>query len=179
MLKLKNIDVLLGPTDAQKANGSGGNTPKAAKLTGRPFTFEHGTLTPPRAWKPSKPTAITADQITVALGTIAARIAGSLVTYPMDVQIVFADKTATPDVVLRQPWLSAPGGRGGKPLFEADDDAGQKELADNFGSLVDQYLDWYSKQPAENRIDFKTINYEIAATLIKSKAGSVKRALPR
>jgi hypothetical protein len=151
---------------------------QAPKLNTRPFVFERGTLIGNvRAWGPSKPTDKNREQITVAIGSVGARIAGSTVTYPMDVQIVFADKTATPDVVLRQPWHGF--AIGGKPLFEADDDASAKELADSFGSIVDQYLAWYEKQPAENRLDLKTIDYPTAAALIKAKTGGVRRSLTR
>lgn len=152
--------------------------PSKNKLNAAPFVFDRIKHAAPRAWAPSKPTEKTAHQITIALGSVYARIAGSAVTFPMDVQIVFSDKTSTPDVVLRQPWQSAPGGRGGEPLFVADDDATAKLLADSLGNITDDFLKAYSKLPADSRLDFDTLDYATAQSLIRSKAGAVRRALP-
>lgn len=151
----------------------------AAKPNGAPFVFDKALPSAARAWKPSKPTDKTRDQITVALGSVVARIAGSAVTFPMDVQIVFPDKTTTPEVNLRQPWAAGPGGRGGSPLFGADDDATTKQLVESLGTITDQFLDAYAKLPADQRVDLDTISYDDASALIKSAAGSVRRSLKR
>ncbi len=155
------------------------NRPEPRKLNPAPFVFDSAKHAAPRAWKPSNPTAKTADQITVALGTVAARIAGSTVTFPMDVQIVFSDKTSTPDVVLRQPWQSAPGGRGGEPLFRADDDASGAALVQSLETITDRFLEAYRAIPAEQRIDLDKLDYAAATSLIKAKTGGVRRTLVR
>lgn len=156
------------------------NPDKTAKtLNAAPFVFDAIKHVPVRAWRPSNPTAKTAEQITVALGTVSARIAGSTVTFPMDVQIVFTDKTSSPDVVLRQPWQSAPGGRGGNPLFTADDGDSGAKLTQSLESITDRFLDEYRKLPVEQRVDLDSIDYKLAESLIKAKTGGVRRTLAR
>ena len=157
-----------------------GNTPSPKALSATPIVFESAHVAKPRAWRPSKPTAATVDQITVALGTVYARIAGSAVTFPMDVQLVFPDKTNDPSLTLRQPWLSAPGGRGGEPLFRTDDDASGKRFADSLSSIVDRFIGEYEKTPLENRVAVDgSLDHASAATLISVKTGGIRKTLTR
>lgn len=144
-----------------------------------PFIFDRADFGAPRAWKPSKPTDKTRDQITVALGTVAARIAGSPITFPMDVQLVFSDKLDVGRYSLRMPWASGPGGRGGAPLFVADDDSSAKQLQETFAGITERFLAEYAKRPADQRLDLDELSYDDAAALIKSSTNGVTVARKR
>ena len=156
------------------------NVPSPKALNPTPLVFEAAHVAKPRAWRPSKPTAVTVDQITVALGTVFARIAGSSVTFPMDVHLVFPDKTNDPALTLRQPWLSAPGGRGGEPLFRCDDESANAKFADSLSSIVDRFIGEYEKTPLENRIAVDgSLSHADAAKLIAAKTGGIRKTLTR
>ena len=155
-------------------------TPSPKALNTKPIVFESAHVAKPRAWRPSNPTANTVDQITVALGTVFGRIAGSTVTFPMDVQLVFPDKTGDPALTLRQPWLSAPGGRGGEPLFRTDDEISASAFADSLSSIVDRFIGEYEKTPLENRVAVDgSLSHADAAKLIAAKTGGIRKTLTR
>lgn len=153
--------------------------PAPKQLNAAPFVFDGIAPSPARAWFPSKPTDKNREQITIAVGSVTARIAGSSVTFPMDVNIVFADKTSSPDVTLRQPWNGRPGGFGGTPLFTSDDDKAAKIFHEAMETITDDFLQAYEKLPAESRLDFASLTYDSAALLVKAKTGSVRRSLAR
>lgn len=132
-----------------------------------PFVFEAPKLAERRgAWRGKK----TGDtSISMTVGSVAVRIAGSAVTFPAEIIVRFANDTDTEPTA----YASLPRGRFNAPLFQTDG-ANAKAAQAELDTMADRgaayWLDWFDKQPDQQPLNDP-------AVALAALSGGVKRGV--